>query len=121
REHYRAGGVSRRVIGILRDFLVEPLREPIAPPLVHIKGGYGTMSVRGAGNVRDALKGIEEVWTRLTPERPFEFNFRSERYANLYEAEQRQGELFMTFSALAAFIACLGLFGLATFTPMQRV
>lgn len=118
---FRYGGVSGRVIGIVRDFHFESLHEPIAPTIFHIKGGYGTMSVRVAGNVRDALKGIEEVWTRLTPERPFEFNFLSERYANLYEAEQRQGELFMTFSALAVFIACLGLFGLATFTTMQRI
>jgi putative ABC transport system permease protein len=55
------------------------------------------------------------------PGRPFEYQFMDDRYGRLYESEQKEGKLFTIFSCLAIFIACLGLFGLATFNTMQRV
>jgi putative ABC transport system permease protein len=57
----------------------------------------------------------------MLPGRPFEYQFMDDRYGRLYEAEQKEGTLFTIFSGMAIFIACLGLFGLATFNTMQRV
>jgi len=57
----------------------------------------------------------------MLPGRPFEYQFMDDRYARLYEAEQKEGTLFTIFSGLAIFIACLGLFGLATFNTLQRI
>jgi putative ABC transport system permease protein len=55
------------------------------------------------------------------PNRPFSYTFLSDDYKRLYTDEQKQGQLFTIFSGLAIFIACLGLFGLATFNTLQRV
>lgn len=67
------------------------------------------------------IQHIEKVWKDFLPHRPFEYNFLSDQYAQLYDAEQKQGQLFTIFAGLAILIACLGLFGLATFNTLQRV
>ncbi len=64
---------------------------------------------------------IEKTWKAFLPHRPFEYQFLSLRYQQLYDSEKKQGQLFTIFSGLAIFIACLGLFGLATFNTLQRV
>ncbi|MFZ1807249.1 MAG: FtsX-like permease family protein, partial [Cyclobacteriaceae bacterium] len=69
----------------------------------------------------DGVQQIEKVWNEFLPNRPFEYEFLDQRYRQLYEAEQSQSQLFTIFSGLAIFIACLGLFGLATFNTLQRV
>jgi putative ABC transport system permease protein len=68
-----------------------------------------------------ALALLEKKWKEFAPSRPFGYTFISERYKKLYETEQKQSQLFTTFSVLAIFIASLGLFGLAIFNTMQRV
>jgi putative ABC transport system permease protein len=114
-------GVRGRVIGVVRDFHFESLREPIVPMVFHI-GGYGNISVKIAGNrMHDALADMEKIWKQFLPHRPFEYNFLSMQYAQLYDAEKKQGQLFIVFSGLAIFIASLGLFGLATFNTLQRI
>jgi putative ABC transport system permease protein len=114
-------GVRGRVIGVVRDFHFESLREPIVPMVFHI-GGYGNISVKVAGNrMRDALADMEKIWKEFLPHRPFEYQFHSMQYAQLYDAERSQGQLFIIFSGLAIFIASLGLFGLATFNTLQRI
>ncbi|HET7179788.1 MAG TPA: ABC transporter permease [Chryseosolibacter sp.] len=114
-------GVRGRVIGVVRDFHFESLREPIVPMVFHI-GGYGNISVKVAGNrMRDALADMEKIWKEFLPHRPFEYQFLSMQYAQLYDAERKQGQLFIIFSGLAIFIASLGLFGLATFNTLQRI
>lgn len=67
------------------------------------------------------LQHIEKVWKEFLPHRPFEYSFLSQQYSQLYSAEQQQGQLFTIFAGLAILIACLGLFGLATFNTLQRV
>ena len=71
--------------------------------------------------MQDALAHIEKVWKGFIPHRPFEYSFLSMQYEDLYSAERKQGQLFIAFSALAIFIASLGLFGLATFNTLQRI
>jgi putative ABC transport system permease protein len=61
------------------------------------------------------------VWREFLPGRLFEYTFMNERYNNLYQTETKQSQLFTGFSMLAIFIACLGLFGLATFNTLQRI
>ena len=64
---------------------------------------------------------MESTWNKFLPNLPFDYHFIDEDYAQLYEAEQRQGRVFIGFAILAIFIACLGLFGLAAFVAQQRV
>ncbi len=118
---FQYGGVRGRVIGVVRDFHFESLHESIVPMVFHL-GQYGNISVKVAGNrMREALGHIEKVWKQFLPDRPFEYSFLSMQYAQLYDAEKKQGQLFILFSGLAIFIASLGLFGLATFNTLQRI
>lgn len=118
---FQYGGVRGRVIGVVRDFHFESLREPIVPMVFHI-GGYGNISVKIAGNrMQDALADLEKIWKEFLPHRPFEYEFLSMQYTHLYDTERKQGQLFIVFSGLAIFIASLGLFGLATFNTLQRI
>ncbi|MCK6694268.1 MAG: ABC transporter permease, partial [Thermoanaerobaculia bacterium] len=64
---------------------------------------------------------LKATWQKFLPEYPFEYRFLDEQYGQLYEAEQRQGRVFITFALLAILIACLGLFGLTAFVVQQRV
>jgi putative ABC transport system permease protein len=80
------------------------------------------MSVKlSANNVQAGIENIEKIWREFLPQIPFEYNFLSETYGTLYQEEQKQSQLFIVFASLAIVIACLGLFGLATFNAMQRV
>ncbi|HNP96722.1 MAG TPA: FtsX-like permease family protein, partial [Cyclobacteriaceae bacterium] len=115
------GGVTGKLIGVVKDFHFESLHQDIIPIVFH-GGNLNTISIKiTAGNLQDGIQHIEKVWKEFLPNRPFEYNFLDERYRQLYDAEQRQSQLFTIFSGLAIFIACLGLFGLATFNTLQRV
>lgn len=118
---FRYGGVTGKLVGVVKDFHFESLHQGIIPIVFH-QGGFNSISVKIAGNnIQDGLRQIEKVWNEFLPNRPFEYQFLDQRYHQLYEAEQNQSELFSIFSGLAIFIACLGLFGLATFNTLQRV
>ncbi|MEQ1588342.1 MAG: FtsX-like permease family protein, partial [Cyclobacteriaceae bacterium] len=117
------GGTKGKLIGIVKDFHFESLHQEIIP-LVFFpnQGNYNNLSIKISGNqVTQGLEHIEKVWREFLPKRPFSYQFLSEDYRRLYEEEQKQSQLFTMFSGLAIFIACLGLFGLATFNTLQRV
>lgn len=119
---FEYGNTKGKIIGVVQDFHFESLKEPIVPVVFKPSRDYNRVSVKIAGNdMQQAIKYIENEWREVVPDYPFEYEFLSERYRNLYESEQRQGELFTIFSGLAILIACLGLFGLATFNTLQRV
>lgn len=119
---FQYGGVRGRVIGVVKDFHFESLHESIVPMVFHPSQFYGRLSVKIAGDrMQEGLQHIEKIWKDFIPHRPFEYTFLSEQYEQLYNAEQNQGQLFTIFSGLAILIACLGLFGLATFNTLQRV
>ncbi|MEQ8424016.1 MAG: FtsX-like permease family protein, partial [Cyclobacteriaceae bacterium] len=118
---FNYGGVNGKLIGVVKDFHFESLHQEIIPMVFH-PGRFNAISVKIAGNnIQDGLQQIEKVWKEFLPNRPFEYQFLDQQYQQLYESEQRQSQLFTIFSGLAIFIACLGLFGLATFNTLQRV
>jgi putative ABC transport system permease protein len=119
---FQYGGVKGRCIGVVKDFHFESLHEPIVPMVFLPSQFYSRVSIKIAGDKMTAgLEHIEKVWKEFLPHRPFEYTFLSDQYSNLYDTEQQQGQLFTIFSGLAILIACLGLFGLATFNTLQRV
>ncbi|HRI80479.1 MAG TPA: FtsX-like permease family protein, partial [Cyclobacteriaceae bacterium] len=119
---FQYGDRKGKVIGVVKDFHFESLHEPIVPVVFMPFTNYGTISVRIASkDMQQGIAHIEKVWKEFLPIRPFEYIFLSERYQQLYQSEQKQGQLFTVFSSLAIFIACLGLFGLATFSTLQRM
>ncbi len=117
------GGVKGKLIGIVRDFHFESLHQEIVPMSFFVNNeAYNNLTVKISGdNIQQGIEHLEKTWRVFLPVRPFDYQFMSDRYARLYESEQKQGQLFTLFSGLAIFIACLGLFGLATFNTLQRV
>ncbi|MBV6442822.1 MAG: hypothetical protein EPGJADBJ_04548 [Saprospiraceae bacterium] len=111
------------VVGVLRDFHFESLHQEIIPMIFFIprqKNNLFAISVKIGGDTPAALAHMRQVWEKFNPDFPFDYTFLDENYGRLYEAEIRQGNLYMVFSGLAILIACLGLFGLATFAAFQR-
>jgi putative ABC transport system permease protein len=72
-------------------------------------------------NIQASLAYISKIYSGFDPENKAEFHFLDQNFANQYQTEQKQGSLLMVFTVLAIVIACLGLFGLVTFTAEQRV
>lgn len=119
---FQYGGVRGHVLGVVKDFHFESLHEEIIPVVFHASQFYNRISIKiEQQNMQAGLQHLEKVWKEFLPHRPFEYTFVSEQYADLYDSEQRQAQLFTIFSGLAIVIACLGLFGLATFNTLQRV
>lgn len=117
------GGTKGKLIGVVKDFHFESLHQPIIPLVFFCNGlNHNDLSVQISGTqITQGLEHMEKVWKEFLPKRPFSYQFLSDDYRRLYEEEQKQGQLFTVFSGLAIFIACLGLFGLATFNTLQRV
>jgi putative ABC transport system permease protein len=118
------GGTKGKLIGIVKDFHFESLHQRVVP-MIFIpskRSGVNYLAVKIAGSeMNEGVAHLEKIWRNALPGRPFEYQFLDDRYAKLYDAEQKEGNLFTIFSGMAIFIACLGLFGLATFNTMQRV
>ncbi len=109
------------VIGVVEDFHYESLRERIAP-LVLIQGqSRGRLVVRiKTGHIAAVIKTLKKKWTALLPGEPFDYTFLDESFNEIYKSELRAGRVYAIFTALAVFIGCLGLFGLASFSAVKR-
>lgn len=124
-KNFSYAGIKGKVVGIFHDFHFESMRQPIVPLIMVIpsgNGNYGSISIKiSGGNITSSIDHIEKVWKQFLPQSPFDYNFIDDRFAKLYDSEQRQGTIFTIFAGIAIFIACLGLFGLSSFTITQRV
>jgi len=122
---FRYADIRGKVIGVAKNFHFESMRQPIVPLILVMTNdpsNFGNISVKiSGGNVRNAIAHIETIWKQYLPEAPFDYTFVDERYDKLYDSEKRQGTLFTVFAGIAIFIACLGLFGLSSFTITQRI
>ncbi|GAB3909622.1 ABC transporter permease [Larkinella knui] len=117
----RSGRREFTVIGVVKDFHYASARQKIAPLMMILGGNSGAIQVKvKAGEVSDAVASFKQKWAALSPSAPFTYTFLDDRFATLYEAEQKTGRLFTVFAGISIVIACLGLFGLATFTAEQR-
>jgi putative ABC transport system permease protein len=109
------------VIGVVRDFHFASLHEKIRGHLMKMSGEVGRISVKlRPGNIPETLQSIQRIWHELEPAYPFSYVFLDESFDRLYRSEQRMGQIFVSFTLMAIFISCLGLFGLASFTADQR-
>ena len=116
------GEKKGKVIGIIKDYQFQSLREEINPLVIHIwtlNTFVYAIRIRPE-NIPDTLAFIENKWKELDPAHPFEYSFMDETFDKLYRSEEKLSQIFSIFSLLAVFIASLGLFGLALFTVKQR-
>ncbi len=110
------------IVGVVENFNFESLRENIRPLVITIGRGSGTMALRLSKNadIQQTMASVGEVFKNYLPAQPFNYRFIDEEFDQQYRAEQRIGKILGAFAGFAIFIACLGLFGLATFTAEQR-
>lgn len=116
------GGRQGRVIGVVKDFNYEPLHVLVQPIITYIRLVEGnTIAVRvKQGYIDEAIRHIKASIDSYLPGHPLDYSFLDDRIDALYRNEQRMMAMFGYFSLLAIVIACLGLFGLASFTAQQK-
>ncbi|GAB3958751.1 ABC transporter permease [Spirosoma harenae] len=118
------GSKTYKIIGVINDFNYESLHRQVRPLVFHfspVRQATSILTVRIQPNAtKHAIDYIEETWQRFEKTDHCHYSFLDERLARLYEAEQKTSIIATIFSALAIFIACLGLFGLAVFITEQR-
>ena len=110
-----------RVIGVVKDFHFKSLHERISPLVMTLGHTGGTVIVKvKTKDVTGLLASLNTQWKQLTADAPFTYSFLDDRFNDTYKSEQKIGLILGLFAGLTIFVACLGLFGLATFTAEQR-
>jgi len=113
-----------RIIGVVKDFNFESLHQPVHPLAIFLSADGQVLphiSIRVApGDYPSTISSLETIWHKFAGNQTFDYTFLDQGLASLYKAEQRTATIAATFSGLAIFIACLGLFGLAAFVTEQR-
>ena len=114
------------VVGVVRDFHYQTLHQAIEPLVITNASKFGGVTnltaVRISGaDLHQAIGSIENVWRQFVPDHPLHYAFLDENLAAQYKAEQTLQRIFTVFSALAIFIACIGLLGLAAYATQQRM
>lgn len=115
------GPAEYRVLGIVKDFNFNSLKENITPVVMFLSQDNGALSIRvNTKNYPAFVAQVEKMWKNLNPNEHFEYSFMDEDFDAAYRSEQRTGTLFLSFTTLAVIIACLGLFSLAAYAAEQR-
>lgn len=112
------------IIGVLKDYHTQSLREPIKPVIIDIKEyeDFGMIIIRyQPGRAKEALASLAQVYKDINPNYAFASQFVDEEYKKLYISEQVISKLSILFAGIAILISCLGLLGLAMFAAEQRV
>jgi putative ABC transport system permease protein len=110
------------VIGVVKNFNFESLRQNIGAVCLRMSPNLGTISFRlKTANIQNTISSIQNTWKKIAPNEPFTYSFLNEEFDNMYRSEERAGKIFISFAVLAILIACLGLFGLVTYAAEQRI
>lgn len=114
--------ISREVIGVVKNFHFESMKENIGPLCFRLADNYWATAFKvNTTDIKQLVSNIESKWKAMAPGMPFSYQFMDESFDNMYRVEQRTGKLGLTLAIIAILIACLGLFGLATYTAEQRI
>jgi len=119
------GDLTGTVIGVVKDHHSASLKERIAPTVfMSSEGAYSGYTrhllVKASGSPQQVLSSLEDAWDSVFPDRPLVASYLDAELEMRYQAEQRLGDIMITFSALAILIACLGLYGLASYLAERR-
>jgi putative ABC transport system permease protein len=118
------GTEAYSVIGVVKNFNFESLRNPIQPYILFLQGEnnyWGYITVRlSLSNYQATINSIEKVWKEFSSGSPLQYYFMDDDFENMYRQEKQNARMAMIFSLLAIFIASLGLFGLTSYTVEQK-
>jgi putative ABC transport system permease protein len=116
-------GINGRIVGVMKDFHFKGADQAIEPIAFALgdTSAFQYMLIRlTPGNVPASVKAIERVWKDVVPDYPLEYTFLDQDYENIFRSQLRLTELLRYFTVLAVIIACLGLYGLASFSTERR-
>ncbi len=117
----RSGQHEFKVVGVVADFHYASVKQKIAPLMLLLGNNGGGIIVKvKTADIQELLADVKKQWDALKPAGPFSYYFLDDKFASLYAAEQRTGQIFTAFAVIAIVIASLGLFGLAAFITEQR-
>jgi len=110
------------IIGVVKDFHFATMHTRIKPAVFYAQQiTWGNIYIKTTGkDAAAAIASTEKEWKKYNADYPFKYSFLDDSYKRLYESEQRTGSLFNIFAAIAIFISCLGLLGLAAYTAQVR-
>jgi len=121
-KRFRMQDINGTIIGVVKDFHYASMKEKIAPSMFwFVPKELNKIYIKTTA--RDAPKAIaaaEHQFKQYNGEYPFSYAFLDDIFDNIYQSEQREGTLFTDFAAIAIFISCLGLLGLAAYTAQVR-
>jgi putative ABC transport system permease protein len=115
-------GSDLKIIGVIKDFNLRTLHHKIAPLVIGMrKSNLNHLFVKiSTENIPQTIASLRSSWNSLVPEYPFDYKFLDEQLEEFYRADRRIGKIINAFAGLALFVACLGLFGLASFVAERR-
>jgi putative ABC transport system permease protein len=116
-------GEQFTIAGVAENFHQQSLREayePLILRLIPAAQGYLSLQLQATAGVDKTIGLVKTEWNKIFPGNTFEYFFLDDHFDQQYKADQRFGQVFGLFTALAILVACMGLFGLASFTTLQR-
>ena len=115
-------GQQYTIVGVAENFHQQSLREAYEPLILRLipdVNGYLSVKV-SASQISQSIDRVKAGWNKFFPGNTFEYFFLDDHFNDQYKADQRFGQVFGLFTGLAILVACMGLFGLASFTTLQR-
>jgi putative ABC transport system permease protein len=113
---------KRRIIGVVDDFNFQSLKQDIDALVISPAEDRRQISIKlKPGNLQTGIALIKNAYNKAAPSYPFEYKFLDQQFEELYKKDIRQQTILSVFAGLAIFVACLGLFGLASFTATKRI
>ena len=114
--------IDREVIGVVKNFHFNSMKQNIGPLCFRLADNSWTTAFKvNTADIRGLVTTIEGKWKKMAPGKPFSYQFMDEAFDNMYRDEQRTSKVGLTLAIIAIIIACLGLFGLATYAAEQRI
>jgi putative ABC transport system permease protein len=119
---FRFQGVEGPIIGVAKNYHYKPVQNPLEPMAVVVAPEAVRFAVvrLAGGDLPAALRQVEAAWNAVNPRLPFEYRFFDDDFHASYRQYEQMGAILIWFAGLAVFVACLGLFGLASFLAEQR-
>src|SRR5450759_5325906 len=122
-KNFRFMGLNGTIVGVLKNFHfkgADQAIEPMAFALAPVNNLRVILIRLTPGNIPASLKAVEKIWKEVVPEYPLDYTFIDQDYENLFKAQMRLSSLLKYFTVLAVIIACLGLYGLSSYSAERR-
>jgi len=112
----------KTIIGVINDFHLRSMHNIIDPMVItYSPDDLRVISIKiKPDNFSETLAFIKQKWSKFDPDRPLDYSFLDESFDSQYKAEEKLSKIFSYFTSIAILIACLGLFGMASFLAEQR-